>query len=175
MCTPLPPASTLSLQLLAASLSPGGTGGNPAWGGEEGLMGPPRPRSRVLRAPRHLICWGLLGPRCPRAGPNTAQGVPARRWERTEHSLRSSRSTPSPNDRGRGRGQKGNGRPPHRDKIPRTGVPLTTKTASGIPRWSRRPFPAATSPKPQPSLASAILGKRARDKLPLGLPAAGGL
>lgn len=38
---------------------------------------------------------------------------------------------------------------------------LTTNTASGIPRWSRRPFPAAAS-KPHPSLAAAILGKPER-------------
>lgn len=35
---------------------------------------------------------------------------------------------------------------------------LTTNTASGIPKWSRRPFPAAVS-KPHPSLPAAILRK----------------
>lgn len=70
----------------------------------------------------------------------------------------------SPRSQGRGGGQEGRGSPRPSAEISRTSVPLTTNTASGIPRWSRRPFPAATCPSPQPSLEAAILRKQARDK-----------
>lgn len=100
----------------------------------------PWPASGLLAGPSEPARpSSVLGPAGPRGRPRSAPRRPL-----------PSSCSPA----GAGRGARRTGRQPAARQR------LTTNTASGIPRCSRRPFPAATPPQAPPSFSAAMLGKR---------------